>query len=54
MQYDYDSLLALDAVVREGGFDAAAKALEVTQSAVSQRIKQLEDRVGSVGSINES
>ncbi|MEY8099250.1 LysR family transcriptional regulator ArgP [Falsihalocynthiibacter sp. S25ZX9] len=48
MQYDYDSLLALDAVVREGGFDAAAKALEVTQSAVSQRIKQLEDRVGTV------
>lgn len=48
MQYDYDSLLALDAVVREGGFDAAAKSLEVTQSAVSQRIKQLEDNVGSV------
>lgn len=48
MQYDYDSLLALDAVVREGGFDAAAKSLDVTQSAVSQRIKQLEEKIGSV------
>lgn len=48
MDYDYDSLVALDAVVREGGFDAAAKSLEVSQSAVSQRIKQLEDNVGSL------
>ena len=42
MDYDYDSLVALGAVVREGGFDAAAKSLAVSQSAVSQRIKQLE------------
>lgn len=48
MDFDYDSLVALAAVVREGGFDAAAKSLNVTQSAVSQRIKQLEDNVGSV------
>lgn len=48
MQYHYDSLLALAAVIREGGFEAAANSLEVTQSAVSQRIKQLEDKVGSV------
>ena len=48
MEYDYDSLVALAAVVREGGFDAAAKSLDVTQSAVSQRIKQLEEKVGSV------
>lgn len=48
MDYDYDSMAALAAVVREGGFDAAAKSLNVTQSAVSQRIKQLEDKVGSV------
>ncbi len=48
MEFDYDSLVALAAVVREGGFDAAAKSLDVTQSAVSQRIKQLEDKVGSV------
>jgi len=48
MDFDYDSLVALAAVVREGGFDAAAKSLDVTQSAVSQRIKQLEEKVGSV------
>lgn len=48
MDFDYDSLVALAAVVREGSFDGASRALNVTQSAVSQRIKQLEDRVGSV------
>ncbi len=48
MKLDYDAILALAAVVREGRFDMAAKSLNVTQSAVSQRIKQLEDRVGSV------
>ncbi|MBT8456072.1 MAG: LysR family transcriptional regulator ArgP [Rhodobacteraceae bacterium] len=48
MDFDYDALVALAAVVREGRFDAAAKSLNVTQSAVSQRIKQLEEKVGSV------
>lgn len=48
MDFDYDSLVALAAVVREGSFDAAARSLDVSQSAVSQRIKQLEDRIGSV------
>ena len=48
MNFDYDSLAVLSAVVREGSFDGAAKALEVTQSAVSQRIRQLEDRVGTM------
>lgn len=48
MDFDYDALGALAAVVREGRFDAAAKSLNVTQSAVSQRIKQLEERVGSL------
>ncbi len=48
MDFDYDALVALSAVVREGRFDAAAKSLNVTQSAVSQRIKQLEDKVGTV------
>ena len=42
LQYDYDALVSLAAVVREGRFDLAAKALNVTQSAVSQRIKALE------------
>lgn len=45
---DYDSLTILAAVVREGSFEAAAKSMKVTQSAVSQRIRQLEDRVGVV------
>jgi LysR family transcriptional regulator (chromosome initiation inhibitor) len=48
MDFDYDSLVSLAAVVREGSFDSAARSLNVTQSAVSQRIKQLEDKVGSV------
>jgi len=48
MDYDYDSLVSLAAVIREGGFDAAAKSLNVTQSAVSQRIKQLEEKVGAI------
>ncbi|MEM9250192.1 MAG: ArgP/LysG family DNA-binding transcriptional regulator [Pseudomonadota bacterium] len=43
---DYELLAALAAVAREGSFDAAARSLGVTQSAVSQRVKQLEDRVG--------
>lgn len=36
------------AVVREGSFEGAARALGVTPSAISQRVKQLEERVGSV------
>ncbi|EXI68527.1 MAG TPA: LysR family transcriptional regulator ArgP [Candidatus Accumulibacter phosphatis] len=43
---DYASLSALAAVVREGSFERAARALSVTPSAVSQRIRLLEDRVG--------
>jgi LysR family transcriptional regulator, chromosome initiation inhibitor len=45
---DYPSLLALAAVVREGSFERAARALSVTTSALSQRVKSLEDRLGSV------
>ena len=43
---DYAALSALSAVVREGSFERAARALHVTPSAVSQRIRQLEERVG--------
>jgi LysR family transcriptional regulator (chromosome initiation inhibitor) len=43
---DYAALSALAAVVREGSFDRAALALHVTPSAVSQRIRLLEERVG--------
>ena len=45
---DYDSLTILAAVVREGSFEAAAKSMKVTQSAVSQRIRQLEEKAGVV------
>ena len=45
---DYSSLSAVAAVVREGSFERAARALNVTPSAVSQRIKQLEERLGGV------
>jgi LysR family transcriptional regulator (chromosome initiation inhibitor) len=48
MQLDYPQLAALAAVVREGSFERAARALHVTPSAVSQRIRALEERVGGV------
>jgi LysR family transcriptional regulator (chromosome initiation inhibitor) len=43
---DYSALAALAAVVREGSFERAARALHVTPSAVSQRIRLLEERMG--------
>lgn len=43
---DYAALFALAAVIREGSFDRAARALHVTPSAVSQRIRLLEERIG--------
>jgi LysR family transcriptional regulator (chromosome initiation inhibitor) len=46
MQLDYAHLAALAAILRTGSFDAAAQALGVTQSAISQRLKTLEERVG--------
>ncbi len=45
---DYAGLEALAAVLREGSFDRAARKLHVTPSAISQRIKLLEERVGQV------
>ncbi len=45
---DYTSLAAVAAVAREGSFDKAAAVLGVTPSAVSQRIKGLEERVGAI------
>lgn len=48
MHLDYPSLAALAAVVREGTFEAAARSLNITQSAVSQRIKALEEKTGAV------
>lgn len=45
---DLSQLRALAAVVDEGSFDAAASALHLTPSAVSQRIKALEQSAGRV------
>ncbi len=44
--FDYKLLTALAAVVEQAGFERAAQALGLSQSAVSQRIKLLEARVG--------
>lgn len=43
---DYKALNALAAVVREGSFERAAHVLHVTPSAVSQRIRVLEESLG--------
>ncbi len=43
---DYKLLAALAAVVEQAGFERAAQVLGLSQSAVSQRIKLLEARVG--------
>lgn len=48
MELDPAQLTALAAVVSEGTFDAAARRLHVTPSAVSQRLKALETSVGRV------
>lgn len=44
--FDYKLLAALAAVVEQAGFERAAQALGLSQSAISQRIKLLEARVG--------
>ncbi len=46
MRIDHAQLRALAAVIREGSFDRAAQSLNVTPSAISQRVKALEDRIG--------
>lgn len=48
MAVDYAALRAVAAVVRTGSFERAAASLNVTPSAVSQRIKHLEERLGAV------
>ncbi|WP_163937062.1 LysR family transcriptional regulator ArgP [Paraferrimonas sp. SM1919] len=44
--FDYKSIQSLEAIATQGGFDKAAKSLHISQSAISQRIKQLEDQIG--------
>lgn len=46
--FDYPALAAVAAVVREGSFERAAHNLGVTPSAISQRIRALEERLGSI------
>lgn len=44
----HPQLAAFSAVLEEGSFEGAARRLNLTQSAISQRIKALEDRLGQV------
>ncbi len=46
--FDYKLLEALASVVHEKGFEKAARKLNITQSAVSQRVKLLEDNIGQI------
>lgn len=45
---DYALLDALAAVVRTGSFERAARRIGVTPSAISQRVKLLEERIGTI------
>ncbi|AGS22299.1 LysR family transcriptional regulator ArgP [Rhizobium etli] len=45
---DYPALRAVATVVQTGSFERAATVLNVTPSAVSQRVKQLEERLGVI------
>ncbi|MCW3010355.1 MAG: transcriptional regulator ArgP [Solirubrobacterales bacterium] len=48
MRFDPDQLRALSAAVTAGSLDGAARALHVTPSAISQRLRALETRTGRV------
>ena len=45
---DYPALAATAAVLREGSFERAAARLGITPSAVSQRVRGLEERLGAI------
>ena len=46
--FDYAALSAVAMIAQEGSFERAAAALGVTPSAVSQRVRALEERLGAV------
>ena len=48
MELPVEHLQTFAAIVRAGSFEGAARALRVTPSAISQRVRSLEQRVGSV------
>lgn len=45
---DYKLIEAFASVVKEGGFEKGARVLNLTQSAVSQRVKLLEEQAGCI------
>ncbi len=47
MPFDSAQLASIEAVLRLGSFEAAAAELNVTASAISQRVRALEDTVGA-------
>ena len=48
MELDLAQLRALDATVRGGTLEAAARALQLTPSAISQRLRALEVATGRI------
>lgn len=46
LSLDYKLLAALSAIIEAQSFDIAAKSLFISQSAISQRIKLLEEKIG--------
>ena len=54
MKFDHSHLAALSAILREGSFEKAAASLRVTPSAISQRIRALEEQMGTVLIVRET
>ncbi len=46
--FDYKLLKAYAKVIQEGGFERAAEKIHITQSAISQRVKLLEEQFGQI------
>ncbi|QQV79490.1 LysR family transcriptional regulator ArgP (plasmid) [Sphingomonas aliaeris] len=45
---DYASIAAVAAIIREGTFERGAASLGITPSAISQRVRGLEERLGAI------